>query len=187
MEVLDTSINDLKLIKTNFLEDHRGVFAETFREDFIKKNFPGIRFIQENESKSSRGVLRGLHFQKPPFAQTKLVRVAYGEVLDVAVDLRLGSPTYGMHQTFLLSKENGLQLFVPKGFAHGFIVLSETAILQYKVDNYYMKESEDRISFDDGDLKIDWQIPHASIIISDRDKIRKSFKDYSKGENIFWY
>lgn len=187
MEVIDTEIIDLKLIQPKYFKDSRGYFVESFKEDFIKKNFPDLQFIQDNESKSSFGVLRGLHFQKPPYEQTKLVRVVYGKVLDVAVDLRIGSPSFGMHKSFTLSDENGLQLLIPKGFAHGFLVLSETAIFQYKVDETYKKEFEDRISFDDCTLDIDWKLPKSSIILSERDRIKKTFIQYKEGSEVFKY
>ena len=187
MEVIETEIQDLKIIKPNPKYDNRGYFMESFKMNFIEKNFPEIKFIQENESKSSYGVLRGLHFQKPPFEQTKLVRVVDGEVLDVAVDLRVGSLSYGKHKSVILSDKNHLQLLIPKGFAHGFLVLSKTAIFQYKVDNLYDKESEDSISYDDEELDIDWVIPHTDLILSEKDRNNKSFEDYTKSEERFFF
>ena len=134
MEITKTSIEGLLIIKPKVFEDDRGYFMESYKDSFIKESFPDIHFIQDNESKSSYGVLRGLHFQKPPFEQTKLVRVIQGEVLDVAVDLRKDSETYGKWESIILSGENKKQFLVPKGFAHGFIVISDTAIFSYKVD-----------------------------------------------------
>ena len=128
MKIIKTSISDLVLIKPNVFQDKRGYFMESYREDFINKNFPDINFIQDNESESEYGILRGLHYQKPPFSQNKLVRVIYGKVLDVAVDLRQESSTFGKHEAFEISSENKLQLFIPSGFTHGFIVLSKKAI-----------------------------------------------------------
>ena len=165
MEITKTSIEGLLIIKPRIFEDERGYFMESF----ISENFPDLHFIQDNESKSSYGVLRGLHFQKPPFEQTKLVRVISGKVLDVAVDLRLGSPTFGKHVSIELSDENKLQFLIPKGFAHGFVVLSETAVFSYKVDNYYKPEADSGIRYDDPKIKIDWKIPSEEIRISDKD------------------
>ena len=139
MELVKTSIEGLVVIKPKVFQDERGYFMESFKESFIKKNFPDIKFIQDNESMSSYGVLRGLHFQNPPFEQTKLVRVIEGEVLDVAVDLRKNSLTYGKWESIVLSGKNKKQLFIPKGFAHGFVVLSEKAVFSYKVDNPIQK------------------------------------------------
>jgi dTDP-4-dehydrorhamnose 3,5-epimerase len=178
MEIVKTSIEGLVIIQPKVFEDERGYFMESYKESFIKESFPDIHFIQDNESKSSYGVLRGLHFQKPPFEQTKLVRVIQGKVLDVAVDLRLGSPTFGKHVSIELSDENKLQFLIPKGFAHGFLVLSETAIFSYKVDNIYNNSSDSGIAFNDNDLKIQWPIPEKDLIISKKDSSLKSFKDY---------
>jgi dTDP-4-dehydrorhamnose 3,5-epimerase len=169
MEIVKTSIEGLVLIEPRVFKDDRGYFMESYKESFMMENFPNINFIQDNESKSTYGVLRGLHFQKPPFEQTKLVRVVDGKVLDVAVDLRKGSPTCGKWESFILSGENKKQLFIPKGFAHGFIVLSDSATLNYKVDNYYSKSHESGIRFDDKTLNIDWMIPLNKIIISEKD------------------
>ena len=170
MEIVKTSIEGLVVIEPRVFEDERGYFMESYKESFIKKNFPNINFIQDNESKSNYGVLRGLHFQKAPFEQTKLVRVVDGEVLDVAVDLRKNSPTYGKWESILLSGENKKQFFIPKGFAHGFVVLSEKAIFSYKVDNVYNKDSDSGIKYDDKDLNINWQIDPKNIKISEKDK-----------------
>lgn len=146
------------------------------KKEWFNQNFPHIEFIQDNESQSQRGVLRGLHFQTPPFAQTKLVRVIQGEVLDVAVDLRKDSPTYGQHETIILSAENKKQFLVPKGFAHGFVVLSDTAIFSYKVHNPYAPKNEDGIIWNDADLKIDWKIKGDEVHLSGKDHLLPAFK-----------
>ena len=143
---------------------------EAYKETFIKENFSDIHFIQDNESRSSYGVLRGLHFQKPPYEQTKLVRVIEGKVLDVAVDLRIKSATYGKWESVILSGDNKKQFLIPKGFAHGFVILSEYAIFSYKVDNPYSPDHEDGIRYDNPKLNIDWKINNEDIILSDRDK-----------------
>lgn len=169
MEIIKASIDGLVIIQPKVYEDERGYFMESFKESFIKKHFPNIHFLQENESKSSFGVLRGLHFQKPPFEQTKLVRVILGEVLDVAVDLRKGSPSFGKWESIILSESNKKQFFIPKGFAHGFVVLSEEAIFSYKVDNIYSPKNEGCIRYDDPDLNIDWKISTDLIKVSDKD------------------
>lgn len=170
MEIIETSIKDLLIIQPKIFEDERGYFMEAFKESFIKENFPKIKFIQDNESKSSYGVLRGLHYQVPPYEQTKLVRVITGKVLDVALDLRPKSDTYGKWESIILSDINKKQFLIPKGFAHGFIVLSETAILSYKVDNPYAPDYESGINFNDDNLKIDWKLSQEEIIINNRDK-----------------
>jgi dTDP-4-dehydrorhamnose 3,5-epimerase len=169
MEIIKTSIEGLVIIQPKVFEDERGYFMESYKDSFIKDNFPDIHFVQENESKSSYGILRGLHFQKPPFEQTKLVRAVYGEVLDVAVDLRKDSPTYGKWESIVLTGENKKQFFIPKGFAHGFVVLSKEAIFSYKVDNYYAPEFDSGILYDDKELNIDWSLPKSSLIISKKD------------------
>lgn len=169
MEIIKTPIEGLVVIQPKAFEDERGYFMESYKENFIRENFPGIEFVQENESSSTYGVLRGLHFQKPPFEQTKLVRVVDGEVLDVAVDLRKNSLTYGKWESFKLSGENKKQLFIPKGFAHGFVVLSHKAIFSYKVDNVYNKDSDSGIKYNDKDLNINWQINPNDIKISEKD------------------
>ena len=170
MEIIKTSIEGLVIIQPKVFEDERGYFMESYKESFIKENFPDIHFIQDNESKSCYGVLRGLHFQKPPFDQTKLVRVIDGEVLDVAVDLRKGSLTYGKWVSILLSGKNKKQLFIPKGFAHGYIVLSKNALFSYKVDNLYSPDHETGIIYNDTNLNIDWKIPKKNILISKKDQ-----------------
>lgn len=170
MEIVKTSIDDLVIIQPKVFEDERGYFMESYKESFIEKNFPDVKFIQDNESKSSFGVLRGLHFQKPPFEQTKLVRVIKGKVQDIAVDLRKDSPTFGKYESVVLSDENKKQLFIPKGFAHGFLTLSEEAILSYKVDNPYDPDSDSGIIFNDPALKINWTIPKSDMELSKKDK-----------------
>ena len=181
MEIQKNDIDGLLLIKPKVFGDNRGYFFESFN----KKKFEEVvgyevNFIQDNESKSSRGVLRGLHFQKPPFTQAKLVRVIEGKVLDVAVDLRADSPTFGKHIAVELSAENKYQLFVPRGFAHGFVVLSETAIFAYKVDNEYAPTHDDGIICNDERLAIDWKIDEKNIQLSEKDKELQTFENYSK-------
>jgi len=163
-------IPDVILCEPKTLSDERGYFSETFREDKLEKflGFP-VNFCQENESKSSYGVLRGLHYQIAPYAQTKLVRVLQGAVLDVSVDVRKDSPTFGKHTAIELSEENKKQIFIPKGFAHGFIVLSKEAVLAYKVDNYYHQASERGIAYDDKNLAIDWRLHPKDIKVSAKD------------------
>ena len=178
MEFIKTAIPDVILIKPKVFGDERGYFVETFRSDLFAQQ-SGIKttFIQDNESRSSHGVLRGLHYQLPPYSQSKLVRVIEGKVLDVAVDIRQGSPTFGQHVSVELSAENKHQLFVPRGFAHAFVVLSETAVFAYKVDNYYSPECDRGIRFDDPDLGIDWQIDPQSLQLSDKDKVQPLLKE----------
>ena len=178
MKITTTPISDLVIIEPKVFGDHRGYFMESFNEEWFNKNISETNFIQDNESKSSKGVLRGLHFQKPPFAQAKLVRVIQGEVLDVVVDLRKNSPTYGQHYSILLSSENKKQFFVPRGFAHGFVVLSDTAIFSYKVDNLYSPEHDSGIIWDDKDMNIDWGIESSMIQLSDKDKVQGSLGNF---------
>ncbi len=171
MEFIKKSIPEVILIKPKVFGDDRGYFTETFRQDkFEAAVGHPVNFIQDNESKSSKGVLRGLHFQLPPFAQSKLVRVIDGKVLDVAVDIRQGSPTFGQYVTAELSAENKHQLFVPRGFAHGFVVLSDTAVFAYKVDNYYSPECDRGLAFDEPSLNIDWQIASSELKLSEKDQ-----------------
>ena len=171
-------IPEVILCEPEVLSDERGYFSETFREDKLEK-FLGysINFCQENESKSSFGVLRGLHYQIAPYAQTKLVRVLQGAVLDVSVDLRKDSPTFGKHIAIELSEENKKQILIPKGFAHGFITLSKEAILGYKVDNYYHQASERGIAYDDKSLAIDWKLKTEDIKVSAKDANQVLFKN----------
>ncbi len=170
MKLTRTSIPDVIICEPAVFGDERGYFAETFRQDKLE-DFLGykLNFCQDNESKSSYGVLRGLHYQLAPYAQTKLVRVIKGEVLDVAVDIRKGSPTFGKHVAVELSEGNKKQLFVPRGFAHGFVVLSDEAIFAYKVDNYYNQDADRGISFDDEFLNIDWKISTDEMKLSEKD------------------
>lgn len=178
MKFIKTKIADLVIIEPNVFGDKRGYFLESYNQVAFEKNIGSATFVQDNESKSSKGVLRGLHFQKPPFAQAKLVRCIEGEVLDVAVDLRKDSETYGQHVSVLLSGENKRQLFVPRGFAHGFVVLSEFATFAYKVDNNYSPNDEDGIMWDDADLNINWQLEKEEILLSDKDKVLTSFNNF---------
>jgi dTDP-4-dehydrorhamnose 3,5-epimerase len=172
------SIPDVILCEPQIFGDNRGYFAETFRQDKLNK-FLGftINFCQDNESKSSYSVLRGLHYQLPPFAQTKLVRVIQGKVLDVAVDIRKGSPTFGKHVAVELTEENKRQLLVPRGFAHGFVVLSEEAIFAYKVDNYYSPECDRGLAFNDVAIGIDWKLAIEQLKLSDKDTKQSLLKD----------
>lgn len=178
MNLIKTKIDGLVVLKPTVFKDYRGYFIESFHQKKINKLLGDVNFVQDNESESTRGVLRGLHFQKPPFAQAKLVRCLKGIVLDIALDLRQDSKTYGMFESTLLSFENKNQLFIPKGFAHGFIVLSESATLSYKVDNYYNPESESGIIWNDIDLNIDWKINKKEIIVSKKDAKLQSFNNF---------
>ena len=178
MEFVKQSIPEVVLIKPIVHGDERGYFVETFRQDKFEDAIGySVDFIQDNESKSTKGVLRGLHFQRPPFAQSKLVRVIEGEVLDVAVDIRKNSPTYGQYVSALLSAKNKHQLFVPRGFAHAFVVLSESAIFAYKVDNYYSPECDRGLAYDDKLLNIDWMLSKEHLKLSDKDQNQPSFND----------
>lgn len=171
MNVIATYIPDLMVIEPTLFEDARGYFYESYNADKYREAGIDTQFVQDNQSKSTRGVLRGLHYQTAPMAQAKLVRVIEGEVLDVAVDIRRGSPTYGQHYTIVLSAENHKQLFIPRGFAHGFAVLSDTATFFYKCDNYYAKECEQGIRFDDPTLNIDWGLKRDEVLLSDKDRL----------------
>lgn len=169
MNFIKTDIEGVWIIEPRRFGDARGYFMESFKKSEFDANVGPVDFVQDNESFSSRGVLRGLHFQKGEFSQAKLVRVSQGTVIDVAVDLRGGSPTYGRHVAVELSQENARQLFIPRGFAHGFVVLSDTAQFQYKVDNVYAPQSEATLRFDDPALGIDWRIPTAEMLLSEKD------------------
>lgn len=169
MEIIKTSIEGLVIIRPQIFSDSRGYFFESYSQRDFEKEIGDIHFVQDNESKSSYGALRGLHFQKPPYAQSKLVRVIKGTVLDVVVDIRKGSPTYGKWEAVELSEDNKFQLFIPRGFAHGFSVLSREALFQYKCDNFYHPEAEGAIAWDDPQLNIAWQLPKDSIILSAKD------------------
>jgi len=184
MEIIKTEIEGVVIIEPRIFKDDRGYFFESFSEINFHEQVCKTDFVQDNESKSSYGVLRGLHFQKPPYAQSKLVRVVQGAVLDVAVDIRKGSPTYGKHVAVELSAENKRQFFVPRGFAHGFVVLSDEVIFQYKCDNYYAPQHEGALAWDDTDLEIDWQIPADKIILSEKDKLHSKLNDF---ESCFNY
>lgn len=172
MEIIQTKIKDLFILQPKFFGDERGYFMESYKEDWFEKNFPEIHFVQDNESQSEYGVLRGLHFQNPPFTQTKLVRVIQGKVLDIAVDLRKDSATYGQHESIILTAENKTQFLVPKGFAHGFLVLSKKAIFAYKVDNVYAPAHDAGLLWNDPALGIDWQIPEIDIKLSAKDSVQ---------------
>ncbi len=175
MEIIKTEIPDLLIIQPKVFNDARGYFFESYNESDFKRYGLDYNFVQDNESKSTYGVIRGLHYQLAPYSQTKLVRVVEGEIFDVAVDLRKESPTFGQWVGRVLSAENKTQLLIPKGFAHGFSVLSETAILNYKCDNVYCPEAERSINYNDVTLNIDWKIEIASAIISEKDKIAPDF------------
>ena len=177
MNVIKTAIDGVVIIEPRLFKDDRGYFFESFSERDFNAQVHTVRFVQDNESKSSYGVLRGLHFQKPPFAQSKLVRVVKGAVLDVAVDIRKGSPTFGQHVAVELTEENHRQFFIPRGFAHGFSVLTDEVIFQYKCDNFYAPQSEGAIAWNDPAVGIDWRIPEASVILSEKDKHHPLLKD----------
>jgi dTDP-4-dehydrorhamnose 3,5-epimerase len=178
MNFIRTKISDVIIIEPKVHGDSRGYFVETFRADKLEE-FLGfkINFCQDNESKSSRGVLRGLHYQLSPAAQTKLVRVIQGRVLDVAVDIRKESPTFGKYVAVELTGENKKQMLVPRGFAHGFVVLEDDTVFAYKVDNYYSPENDRGIAFDDEALSIDWMVPHAELNLSDKDKVQQKLNE----------
>jgi dTDP-4-dehydrorhamnose 3,5-epimerase len=178
MNFIRTNIPDVVICEPTTHNDSRGYFVESFRKDKLE-SFLGfsVNFCQDNESKSSFGVLRGLHYQLPPYAQTKLVRVISGKVLDVAVDIRKGSPTFGKYVAVELNEENKRALFVPRGFAHGFLVLSQEAIFTYKVDNYYSFENERGIAYDDKEISIDWKVDTKELVLSPKDDIQPSLVD----------
>ena len=178
MEVIKTAIDGLVIIEPKIFKDARGYFFESFSQREFEEKVRPIRFVQDNESMSSYGVIRGLHFQKPPYSQSKLVRCVKGRVLDVVVDIRKGSPTYGQHVAVELSEENHRELFIPRGFAHGFAVLSETAVFQYKCDNFYTPEADCGISIKDEELGIDWHIPIENAILSEKDLKHACLKDF---------
>lgn len=184
MKIINTEIEGVLVIEPDVYCDHRGSLLELFSLKDFNGNICETSFVQDNESRSSYGVLRGLHFQKPPYAQSKLVRVVKGCVLDVAVDIRRGSPTFGRHVAVELSAENHRQFFIPRGFAHGFVVLSNETIFQYKCDNYYAPKYEGGIIWNDPDINIDWRIPISEIILSGKDKNNPTLKD---SNNLFCY
>ena len=188
MQFTRTKISDVVIIEPKIHGDDRGYFVETFRADKLEE-FLGykINFCQDNESKSSKGVLRGLHYQLPSHAQTKLVRVIQGKVLDVAVDIRKGSPTFGQHVSVELTSENKKQLLVPRGFAHGFIVLEDDTVFAYKVDNYYSPQCDRGIAFDDESLGINWILDTNQLNLSPKDKVQPKLNDIKDTSNIFDY
>ena len=182
MNIIEAVIKGVVIIEPRLFRDERGYFFESFSQREFEEKVCKTTFVQDNESKSSYGVLRGLHFQKPPFAQSKLVRVIKGVVLDVAVDIRKGSPTFGQYVSVELTGENHRQFFIPRGFAHGFSVLSEEVIFQYKCDNFYSPQSEGAIAWNDPDLNIDWRIPAEKVVLSEKDSKHPRLKDW---QNVF--
>jgi dTDP-4-dehydrorhamnose 3,5-epimerase len=178
MEVIKTSIEGVVIVEPRVFRDSRGYFFESFSQREFNEKVRPVTFVQDNESMSSYGVMRGLHFQLPPFTQSKLVRCVKGAVLDVAVDIRKGSPTYGQHVAVELTEDNHRQFFVPRGFAHGFAVLSETAVFQYKCDNFYAPQADGGISIKDESLGIDWRIPTENAILSEKDLKHALLKDF---------
>lgn len=181
MNFISTKLQDCYLIEPKIIQDERGYFMESFNERTFQKGVNhDVHFVQDNQSFSTKGVLRGLHYQTGVHAQAKLVRVLQGEVLDVAVDIRPNSPSFGQHISVLLSGENQTQFFIPRGFAHGFLVLSETATFFYKCDNFYNKESEGGIIFNDSQLGIDWQFPKTDLLISEKDQLLPTFEKAKK-------
>lgn len=189
MEVIKTAIDGLVIIEPKVFKDARGYFFESFSQREFEQKVRKINFVQDNESMSSYGVMRGLHFQRPPYSQSKLVRCVKGRVLDVAVDIRKGSPTYGEHVAVELSEDNHRQFFVPRGFAHGFVVLSETAIFQYKCDNFYAPEADGGINIKDESLGIDWQIAIEDALLSEKDLKHLCLKEFDSpfdyNENLY--
>ncbi len=178
MKVIETSIPGVVVLEPRVFNDARGYFFESYSKRVFDAEVAPVDFVQDNESMSTRGVMRGLHFQRPPHTQAKLVRCVRGAVLDVAVDIRKGSPTYGRHVAVELSEDNHLQFFVPRGFAHGFAVLSETAVFQYKCDNYYAPDADGGIQLCDDTLGIDWRIDIADAILSDKDRRHPLLRDF---------
>ena len=177
MNIIKTEIPEVVIVEPKVFGDRRGYFFESFSERDFAENVRNVKFVQDNESRSCHGVLRGLHFQKPPHAQSKLVRVVKGAVLDVAVDIRKGSPTFGKHVAVELSAENHRQFFIPRGFAHGFVVLTDEVIFQYKCDNFYAPQSEGAVAWNDPDLGIDWKVPADKVLLSEKDKCHPCLKD----------
>ena len=178
MQIINTALEGVVIIEPKVFKDARGYFFESFSQREFEDKVRKINFVQDNESMSSYGVIRGLHFQRPPFTQSKLVRCVKGKVLDVAVDIRKGSPTYGQHVAVELSEDNHRQVFIPRGFAHGFAVLSDTAIFHYKCDNFYAPEADGGISIKDDNLGIDWLIPTDKAILSEKDINHLCLKDF---------
>lgn len=184
MEVIKTGIDGVVIIEPRIFNDARGYFFESFSQREFEEMVGHVEFVQDNESKSSYGVMRGLHFQRLPFTQAKLVRCVRGAVLDVAVDIRKGSPTYGRHVAVELTEDNHRQFFIPKGFAHGFAVLSDVAVFQYKCDEFYHPEADGGISILDGSLGIDWRIPTGHAILSEKDTKHPLLKDFDSPFNF---
>ena len=184
MGIIKTALDGVVIIEPKILGDARGYFFESFSQREFDEKVRKINFVQDNESMSTYGVMRGLHFQRPPFTQSKLVRCVKGAVLDVAVDIRMGTPTYGQHVAVELTEDNHRQFFVPRGFAHGFAVLSEIAIFQYKCDNFYAPQADGGISIADESLGIDWKIPADKILLSEKDTLNSLFKDFESPFNI---
>ena len=180
MEVIKTAIEGVVIIEPKVFKDQRGYFFESFSQREFEAKVRKINFVQDNESMSSYGVIRGLHYQKAPFAQSKLVRCIKGRVLDVALDIREGSPSFGQHFAVELSEENRRQFFIDKGFAHGFAVLSDSAVFQYKCDEFYHPEAEDGINPTDTALGIDWRIPLEAAVLSEKDRLRPGFEEWKK-------
>ncbi len=181
MNFIPTKLQGCFIIEPKIITDERGYFMESFNEDTFQKGVnQQVHFVQDNQSFSSKGVLRGFHYQTGAHAQAKLVRVLHGEVLDIAVDIRPGSPTYGQYEAVILSGENQKQFFVPRGFAHGFLVLSETATFFYKCDNFYNKESEGGISYNDKTINVNWDFPVEELIISEKDKVQPTLENAKK-------
>lgn len=176
MKVIATQISEVLIFEPDVFGDHRGYFFESFRQDIFEKYVGKVLFVQDNQSKSGFGVLRGLHFQRPPFTQAKLVQCLQGEVLDIAVDIRIGSPTYGQHVAVRLSEANHRQLYIPRGFAHGFAVLSDTAVFSYKCDNYYNPDADGGLAWDDPEINIDWILTSNDIKLSEKDKKQPSLR-----------
>ena len=177
MELIETLIEGVVVLRPRVFGDARGYFFESYSQREFERLVGKVGFVQDNESKSRYGVVRGLHFQKPPYAQSKLVRVVRGRVLDVAVDIRKGSPTFGQHVAMELDGEEKLQFFIPRGFAHGFAVLSDEAVFQYKCDNFYAPEAEGALAWDDPDLGIDWRLPLGEVVLSEKDRHHPRLKD----------
>ncbi len=184
MKIISTKIEGVVIIEPRLFQDDRGYFFESYSEKDFNREVREIHFVQDNESKSSYGVMRGLHFQRPPFTQSKLVRCVKGAVLDVAVDIRKGSPTYGQHVAVELTEDNHRQFFIPRGFAHGFAVLSPEAVFQYKCDNFYHPEADGGISILDSSLGIDWRIPTDHAILSEKDTRHPLLKDFDSPFDI---
>lgn len=189
MDVIKTDIDGVVIIEPRIFKDERGYFYESFSQREFEEKVCRTTFVQDNQSKSSYGVLRGLHFQKPPHCQSKLVRCIKGAVLDVAVDIRKGSPTFGKYVAVELTEDNHRQFFVPRGFAHGFAVLSQEAVFQYKCDNFYCKESEGAVAWNDPELAIDWRIPAEKVLLSEKDRLNKNIGEadylFDYNENLY--